>query len=97
MRQDLPNFIVNTIKGNKKVNASAYERIQAPVKFYSRERGYGFFKREDKLDVFFTNKALEKAGITNVKENEWFSFDLIPVEGKGGKAINIKKVNKNEG
>jgi len=77
--------------------SSAYERIQAPVKFYSIERGYGFFKRDGKLDVFFTNKSLEKAGIKSVKENEVFEFDWIPpTDGKGGKAINIKKVNKNE-
>jgi cold shock CspA family protein len=76
---------------------SAYERIQAPVKFYSKERGYGFFKRPDKpdaMDIFFTNKTLERAGHTNAKENEVFEFDLVPVEGKGGKAINIKKINK---
>ena len=68
------------------------ERIQAPVKFYSRERGYGFIKRPNKPDIFFTSKMLEKAGIDSVKENDLLEFDLIPVQGKGGKAINIKKV-----
>ena len=77
---------------------SAYERIQAPIKFYSKERGYGFFKREGKLDIFFTNKTLERAGYTNAKENEVFEFDWVPpTDDKGGKAINLKKVNKNEG
>lgn len=69
-----------------------YERIQAPVKFYSNERGYGFIKRPDKLDIWFAAKSLERAGLVTVKENEMLEFDLVPVAGKGGKAINIKKV-----
>lgn len=70
-----------------------YERIKAPVKFYSRDRGYGFCKRDGKLDIFFTSKALERSGIMNgVKENEMLEFDLVPVQGKGGKAINIKVI-----
>ena len=72
----------------------AYERIQAAVKFYSRERGYGFCKRANKPDIFFSSKALEKANIHTVKENDILEFDLIPVQGKGGKALNIKKVDK---
>ena len=68
-----------------------YERVKAPVKFYSIERGYGFIKRPNKPDIFFTGKALDRAGIKVVKEDEVLEFDLIPVPGKGGKAINIKK------
>lgn len=73
---------------------SEYERIQAPVKFYSKERGYGFIKRPNKQDIFFTSKALDKAKIHSVKENDVLEFDLVPVQGKGGKAINIVKVVK---
>lgn len=69
-----------------------YERMQAPVKFFDRTKGYGFIKRPNKLDIFFTIKMLERAGIESVKEDEVLEFDLVPVQGKGGKAINIKKV-----
>lgn len=69
-----------------------YERVQAPVKFYSKDRGYGFIKRPNKPDIFFTTKMLERAGIDAVKEDEVLEFDLVPVQGKGGKAINIVKV-----
>lgn len=72
----------------------AYERMQAPVKFYDRQKGYGFIKRPNKPDIFFTNKMLERAGIDNVGENDLLEFDLMPVPGKGGKAINIVKVVK---
>lgn len=71
-----------------------YERIQAPVKFFSHDRGYGFIKRPNKQDIFFTSKVLERAGIKSVKENDLLEFDLVPVAGKGGKAINIVKVEK---
>jgi cold shock CspA family protein len=71
-----------------------YERIQAPVKFYSIDRGYGFLKQDRKLDIFFTAKMLHRAGLTSVKENDMLEFDLVPVQGKGGRAINIKKVAK---
>jgi cold shock CspA family protein len=68
-----------------------YKRMKAPVKFYSVERKYGFLKQPNKLDIFFTGKALERAGIKVVKEDEVLEFDYVPVQGKGGKAINLKK------
>lgn len=74
----------------------AYERIQAPIKFYSPDRGYGFLKRPNKPDIFFTNKTLEKGKISSVKENDLFEFDWVPSTepGKGGKAINMVRVEK---
>ena len=68
--------------------------MQAQVKFFSRDKGFGFLKRTGKLDVFLSNKELERAGIKDVKENEVLEFDLMPVPGKGGKALNLKKVEK---
>ena len=62
------------------------------MKFYSIERGYGFIKRDNQPDIFFTAKMLERAGIKSVNENDLLEFDLEPVPGKGGKATNIKKV-----
>jgi cold shock CspA family protein len=80
---------VNTIENKP----AAYKRVQAQVKFYSRDRGYGFCKgAKNDMDIFFTGKALDKAGIKELKENDVLEFDLVPVPGKGGKAINIKKL-----
>lgn len=70
------------------------ERIQAPIKFFDKNKGFGFIKRPNQLDIFFTGKMLERAGIKDVKENDILEFDLIPIAGKGGKAINIKKIEK---
>jgi cold shock CspA family protein len=76
------------------INGVRLERLQAPIKFYSVERGYGFIKRPNKPDIFFTGKQLLKAGIKDIKEDELVEFDLVPIPGKGGKAINIVKVSK---
>jgi cold shock CspA family protein len=78
------------------VKEEQYKRMQGQVKFYSYDRGYGFVKRESKLgmDVFFTSKALERAKIDKIQENDILEFDLVPIQGKGGRAINLKKVYK---
>jgi cold shock CspA family protein len=72
------------------------ERIQANLKFLDKNKGFGFFKRPNKQDVFFTIKQLANAKIdpNTVKENDLFEFDLIPIPGKGGKAVNLKKIDK---
>ena len=71
-----------------------YERLVAPCKFFDRTKGFGFIKRPNKPDIFFTAKTLDRAKIKTVEENELLEFDLIPIPGKGGKAINIVKVEK---
>lgn len=71
-----------------------YERLQAQCKFFDRQKGFGFLKRPNKPDVFFTAKMLDRAKIKTVEENDIIEFDLVPVSGKGGKAINLKKVEK---
>lgn len=71
-----------------------YERLQASVKFYDKNKGFGFIKRPNKQDIFFSAKTLERAKLDAVNENDLLEFDLVPVAGKGGKAINIKKVEK---
>jgi cold shock CspA family protein len=81
------------IERKKKVETSA-KRIQAQVKWFNPELGYGFCKVPDKMDIFFTGKSLDRAGIKSVKEDEILEFDWIPVPDKGGKAINIKKIGK---
>jgi cold shock CspA family protein len=72
---------------------NVYERVRARVKFFSRERGYGFIKRDNKPDVFFSSNELMKSNISFVRENDMLLFDLVPVKGKGGKAVNIKVVD----
>ena len=71
-----------------------YERIQAVVKFYDKAKGFGFIKRHDKPDIYVSGNQLLKDGIDKLRQDEKIEFDLVPVEGKGGRAINIKRVVK---
>lgn len=71
-----------------------YERVTAKIKFFSREKGFGFIKRPNKPDVFISELAFTKSGIQNLRENDIVEFDLIPVKDKGGKAANIKLISK---
>ena len=73
-----------------------YPRVEAKVKFYARDRGFGFLKRPNKPDVFFSNNDLMKSDINlnHVAENDVFEFDLMPVKDKGGKAANMKLIQK---
>lgn len=92
VRKDLSVRFI--IERKKKVDSTGAKRMQAQVKWFNPELGYGFCKVPDKLDIFFTGKSLDRAGIKSVKEDEVLEFELVPVEGKGGKAINIKKIVK---
>lgn len=73
-----------------------YERLQAKVKFFSRDKGFGFLKRNNKPDIFFGAEDLESAGIDfgHVNENDVLEFDLVPVAGKPSKAKNIKYISR---
>jgi len=87
--------VVEVIKVNTKPGKDqAYERVQATVKFYDRAKGFGFIKRPDKPDIYISGNQLIKDGIDKLRPDEKIEFDLVPVEGKGGRAINIKKVVK---
>jgi CspA family cold shock protein len=47
------------------------------VKFFARDRGYGFIKPDDGgPDVFLHASALEQAGIRNLLEGARISFDV---------------------
>ena len=64
------------------------------IKWFNPTKGYGFIEQEGK-DVFLHVSALEKAGISTLKEGEEIEFEIGENKGKEN-AINIKKVG-NEG
>lgn len=61
------------------------------VKFFNGERGYGFIKPDDGgRDVFVHITAVERAGLSELKEGERISFEIEPdKKGKGPKAVNL--------
>jgi CspA family cold shock protein len=85
--------VVEVVKVTSKPE-KVYERIQAQVKFYDRAKGFGFIKRPNKDDIYISGNQLLKDGIDKLREDDRVEFDLVPVPGKGGRAINIKRVKK---
>ena len=64
------------------------------IKWFNPTKGYGFIEQEGSKDVFLHVSALEKAGISTLKEGEEIEFEIGENKGKEN-AINIKKVNIN--
>ncbi len=54
------------------------------VKWFNPVKGYGFIQPEDgSKDVFVHMSALEKAGLSLLKDGQRVSYDLVP--GQDGK------------
>jgi cold shock protein len=64
---------------------------QGTVKFFSAERGYGFIKPDEGgHDIFVHITAVERAGLTTLKEGERVRFEIeADKKGKGPKAVDL--------
>lgn len=59
--------------------------IEGTVKFYNDQKGYGFIQPEDgSKDVFVHATALERAGMSGLKEGQRVRFDTA-VDKRSGK------------
>lgn len=62
------------------------------VKWFNGTKGFGFIQPENGAhDVFVHISALEKAGISNLEENQKVSYELEENRGKTS-AINLQLV-----
>ncbi|MBX7147027.1 MAG: cold-shock protein [Alphaproteobacteria bacterium] len=60
------------------------------VKWFNHRKGYGFIQPQDgSKDVFVHITALEKAGISHLKEGQKLSYELATDKGKTA-AVNLK-------
>ena len=61
------------------------------VKWFNAQKGYGFIQPESgSKDVFVHISAVERAGLSTLKEGQKISFDVEPDnKGKGPKAVNL--------
>ena len=76
---------------NEGLEMSQYERAKGKVKFYNQNSGYGFLSRDGGSDVFFHVRELQRSGIgDDLKTGDVLEFDVVPVEGKGPKATEIR-------
>lgn len=62
------------------------------VKWFNSNKGFGFIEPEDGgQDVFVHISALEKAGISNLNDNDAVEFDIEDNRGRSA-AANIKLI-----
>ena len=64
--------------------------MQGKVKWFNKEKGYGFIEREDGTDVFVHFSAIQQEGFKTLQEGETVEFEIV--EGpKGLQAANVTK------
>ncbi|MDR9505414.1 cold shock domain-containing protein [Brevibacillus agri] len=60
--------------------------IQGKVKWFSKEKGYGFIERDGGPDVFVHYSAITGTGYRNLEEGEQVVFEIV-----NGQAANVAR------
>ncbi|MDR1204211.1 MAG: cold-shock protein [Peptococcaceae bacterium] len=64
--------------------------MQGKVKWFNKEKGFGFIERDEGNDVFVHFSAIQQDGFKTLQEGETVEFDIV--EGpKGLQAANVSK------
>ena len=64
------------------------ERITGTIKWFDASRGYGFATREQGVDVFVHQSAIQTEGYRTLAEGQRVEFE-VEQGPKGAKAINV--------
>jgi CspA family cold shock protein len=64
------------------------ERITGTVKWFDATRGYGFVARENGVDVFVHQSAIQSEGYRTLTEGQRVEFE-VEQGPKGAKAANV--------
>ena len=61
------------------------------VKWFSKEKGFGFIERDDGDDVFVHYSSIAEEGFKALEEGQEVKFDIVD-GNKGPQAANVTKV-----
>jgi CspA family cold shock protein len=61
------------------------------VKWFNKDKGYGFIERSGDSDVFVHYSAIEGEGFKTLEENERVEFDMIET-AKGMQATRVHRL-----
>jgi CspA family cold shock protein len=75
----------------KEVHQLVAERIQGTVKWFSRDKGYGFIQREGGSDVFVHFSAIQGEGFRSLEEGDRVEF-TIENSPKGPQAADVVRL-----
>jgi len=64
--------------------------MQGKVKWFNKEKGYGFIEREDGNDVFVHFSAIQEDGFKTLYEGDDVEFEIVDGP-KGLQAANVSK------
>ena len=67
------------------------ERVTGTVKWFSRQKGYGFIEREGGDDVFVHFSAIQGEGFRNLEEGDQVEF-TIESSPKGPQAAEVVRI-----
>lgn len=65
--------------------------MQGKVKWFSKEKGYGFIERDGGPDVFVHYSAITGTGYRNLEEGELVTFEIVTGQ-RGLQAANVTRV-----
>ncbi len=68
-------------------------RTSGTVKWFSKDKGFGFITQDDGPDVFVHHTAIQSSGYRTLEEGEKVEFDVVE-EPKGLKAANVTRVEE---
>jgi len=64
--------------------------VKGTVKWFDRERGYGFLSRKDGDDIFIHYTAIQNKGFKTLKEGESVEFEIRDRSRGHLEAINVR-------